>query len=391
MRHAALAALLLATSPACLGSIDGAPSDDSTTGGTPGTGIQSGPGDITAWSPLPLTNLYQSWSPYYPMDRNQGRGGRWSKFWVEGAETQEMLGQMTWQFPSANDGTGTNRPNATMPATFGLPGMYGEHPVEYFMNINCNAAGLCDRPDRYNEIISENAGSTFLELWGAGGIGGFAAFLDDGALPGGCTLANAQNMMQAINGGGGAEYREALAFPLPAQAGTAGIGNVACEVLIDQYTTAVRARLAFVVTENRAEVADTSLDPNGNPWNLLFARNIYYIEKTDAGGCAPNAPDIVAPVAMAGGASKNVTFCAQNYEVYAMRSIPNDHRGINGFGSWNNSVDAACTSVLDCPGGNVASWDRHWRNNEAWPAFYQSCSLGQSGLSCSLMAYPPGS
>lgn len=371
-----------------------ADTDPATSAGTPG----GGPGDPSqgssgapAWSPLPLTTSYQSWSPYYPMDRNQGRGGRWVKFWVEGGETQELLGQFTWQFPSANDGTGTNRPNATMPAAYGIAGMYPAHPVEYFMNINCNAAGYCDRPDRYSEIISENTGSTFLELWGAGGGGGFVAYLDDQALPGGCTLGNAQAMMQAINAGGGAEYRKPLAFPLPAQPGTAALGSLACEVLLASYTTPVRARLALVVTENRLESSDTNVDLAGNPWRILFARNIYYIEKTGDGGCAPNAPDVVASVPLGGGATRDVAFCAQNYEVYAMRSIPADHRGHNGFGSWNNSVDSACTSVTDCPGGNVASWDRHWRNNEAWPAFYQSCSLDASGLSCALMAYPPGS
>lgn len=387
-------------SDAAIGADAPGPSDAPTTG-SDAMQPPPPPGDVMpppsppspVWSPLPVTTSFQSWSPYYPMNRNQGRGNRWANLWVQpGDAPQELLLQATWQFPDANDGTGSNRPNASLPATFGMPGVYGAHAVEYFLNINCNTPGECDHPDRYHEVISENQGATFLELWGAGGRGGFVAYLDDQALAGGCTLGNAQTMMQAIANNSGASYREPLAFPLPAQPGYVGVGNVTCEVLLDNYATATRARLALVVTENRGEQADASLDPSGQPWRILFARNIYYIEKTAAGGCAPGAPDVVARVPLPGGATRDVAFCAQNYEVYAMRSIPANHRGWNGFGSWNNSVDPACTTVNDCAahGGNLASWNRHWTNNSLAPAFYQRCSLGAAGLTCQLLAPPPG-
>lgn len=365
---------------ACAGADEdeGASSDSSELGGV-------------AVSPLPLTKRYQSWARYYPMNRSQGRGNRWSNPWVLGSERQPFVGQYTWQYPDANDGTGSNRPNPSLPASYGMRGLYAAHPVEYFDNVNCNDVAFCNDPGHYEEVISESGGATFLELWGAGGRDGMVVYLDDQALPGGCTLANAQKMMAEIAQSRGAQYRKPLAFPLPATPKTASVGGITCEVLVTGYTQAVRARLAFVVTENRAEVADTATDASGKPWTILHARNIYYLEKDGSGGCSPLGADVVQRVTV-GGKARSVTFCPQNYEVYAMRSIPAEHRGQNGFGSWNNSVDPACTTVDDCPahGGGAASFARHWESGGLGAARYERCSMGARGMECAPIAPPPG-
>lgn len=358
--------------------------------GEDGAAVDSSELGSAAVSLLPLTKRYQSWSRYYPMNRSQGRGVRWSNPWVLAGETQPFVGQYTFQYPDANDGTGSNRPNASLPASYGMKGFYASHPVEYFDNVNCNDPAYCNDPGHYEEVISESGGATFLELWGAGGRDAMVVYLDDQALPGGCTLANAQKMMAEIAQNRGAQYRKPLAFPLPATPRTAAVGGVACEVLVRGYTEALRARLAFVVTENRGEAADAATDATGKPWTILHARNVYYLEKDGSGGCSPLGVDVVQRV-IVGGRAKSVTFCPQNYEVYAMRSIPADHRGQNGFGSWNNSVDPACTTVDDCPahGGGAPSFARHWKNLELGGARYERCSMGARGMECAAIA-PPG-
>jgi hypothetical protein len=233
-----------------------APRDDAASGDA---GRDGGPVDPPGLSSLPLTRDLQSWTPWYPMARLQGRGERWVSPWVDASSTQFIREQSTWRYPAAADGT--NRPNATMPARFALPGYYAEHDVEYYLNINCHDVGACGDPSQYYEVISESPGAYYLELWGTGGGTTAKAYFDPLALPGGRTLENGRTMWaEAMTGR--SEHRHALAFGVPARAGSATAGNVSCGLLIESGVVMAAVHVV-VVTEHQGERADTARDPSG--------------------------------------------------------------------------------------------------------------------------------
>jgi hypothetical protein len=361
--------------------------DTTTTGVDPGTTTGEPPPPCETLTPpakppgtLPLTTQLKGWRSWYPMDRGQPRGVRWSNPW---GSPQAMVGQYTWRYPTASFDPATNRPYKSMPASFGAAGFYDPHPVEYYMNINCNQDGACNMTHVYNEVISESANAAWLELWGAGGQGQYDAYLDDQALPGGCTLANVDEMMKQMvpDNDDSAKYRKPLAFGLPASPGTAVVGPVTCTGLLANYTTPIAAFLQFVVTENQKQ----ETDPDG--WAIVHARNIYYVERDVAeplGRCNVAADqDVELIVEVPGACARQATFCVQNYELYAMREVPEAHRGWNGFGSFKLSTSPGCLDVNTCQDFTATAYNTLWQDQSLAPAYYEPCTLGENGFTCS--------
>ena len=137
-------------------------------------------------TPIPRPVL--DWRPYFPWDRLQARGQRWSNPWMnQSTPWQWLFGQFTLRYPDANDGTEGNRPDASFPVSFGLPGFYASHRVEYFNNVHAAARQdpIANEPYDYNdlrnyqEVQSMASGGGYVETWGQGNFFQFSTFLDN--------------------------------------------------------------------------------------------------------------------------------------------------------------------------------------------------------------------
>lgn len=324
------------------------------------------PPDPNQWT-LPLTDQLESWAGWYPLARGQMRGARWSNPWGHPA----IDGQYIWRY--ADFGDGTNRPNASMPA------QYGGSQVEYFMHILSTAPGAHNDPDQHHEVLSMSGSGHSLHLWGAGGKQAFDVNLDDQALPGGCTLANAEQMMSVITDkpAVGAPYREPLAFDLPATPDTAAASPVVCTARLADYATPTAAFLRFAVTENRVEA------PDQYGWDILDARHIEYVDRAAAGSLCAGDPstDVTRVVPVPAGCPQLVTFCVRSYVVFATREVPPDQPAWNGLGDLKRSVDPGCVTVTQCANPNLSGVNLNWSAaNPAGAAFYETCQYtGKDG------------
>lgn len=69
----------------------------------------------------------------------------------------------------------------------------------------------------------------------------------------------------------------------------------------------------------------------------------------------------------------------QSYELYAMREVPEADRGRNGLYGFTLSHSPACIDVDSCTEDFTATA----MDKELAPAYYESCTLGGDGLTCS--------